>query len=130
MDSEHRHELAQNDLAQWLKTSKSSIAPHLVKIGAAVVILLAIYGVFRWNAYSQGLRQTAAWQSFFDEDYQDLIEKSPSTDAARYARLRLAEINIQDAKAAMLDRRDEATRKFETAHQYLDALISDAGTPV
>ncbi|MGL4513529.1 MAG: hypothetical protein ACRCT8_10595 [Lacipirellulaceae bacterium] len=81
MDSEHRHELQENALANWLTEAFDRVQPMLPAIGVGAVV--AVAGVIGWNSYSSTQESTVAerWRS-----YTLAMEGStPSLDALRDA---------------------------------------------
>jgi hypothetical protein len=119
----------ENDLVRWIRKGWDAIRPHLTTILAVVVALLALWGYFAWRRHSTAVARSAAWTDFFAEDYETVISKHQDTEAARYARMRIAEKAIQEGKTQILSKRSDALKSFEKAEVQLDALISDPGAP-
>jgi hypothetical protein len=128
MESELRHELEQNDLGKLLRDGLPNWRPIAIRVGVGAAIALGVWGAFRWQAHAKSSSETLAWNEFFAEDFDAVLKKNPGTHAARYARLRLAENALQDAKAVILTKREEANTRFEECHKQLDAIVSDAGS--
>jgi tetratricopeptide (TPR) repeat protein len=121
---------AENDLIRWLQQAGDAIRPHLKTILIVVAAALALWAYFAWRNHQTRTQRTAAWNEYFAEDYETVISKYQSTDAALHARMRLAEAAIQEGKANLISKRSDAIRSFEKAEQHLDTIISDGGAPI
>lgn len=125
---EERHH--ENDLIRWLRQGGEAIRPHLTTIAAVVAALLVLWGYFAWQRASADARRTAAWNEFFAEDYDTVISKYQDTDAARYARMRIASSSLQEGKTLLMSKRSEAVKAFEKAEQQFDTVASDSNASI
>lgn len=123
MDSNRRHHLAQNDLANWVITQYEEwIGPNIRWIGWAVLAVLAlIVGVFGYSALN-AKSKAAAWQQYYNALYapeastalENLISSSNGSIADR-ARLTLAQIQLAEASSAMTQDKTQSIEKLDKA---------------
>lgn len=132
MDSNRRHHLAQNDLANWFITQYEEwIQPNMRWIGWAVLAVLAlIVGVFGFSALDAKNKATA-WQQYYSalfsqesaSSLEALVASSNGSIADR-ARLTLAQIRLAEAsneiardKTPALEKLDQAISHFKQVQQ-------------
>src|SRR5688500_5512760 len=119
----------ENDLVRWLRQGADAVRPHLTTIFIVVAAALVLWGYFAWRRHSDRVARSAAWNDYFAEDFEAVISKHQGTEAARFARMRIAENAIIEGRSLILSKRSDALRAFEKAELQLDALISDAEAP-
>jgi hypothetical protein len=99
MDSKHRHELEQNELARWITSQYEDwIRPNRGWLGYAVLGVLAVVAIIMATKQADTWNQAAAWKQFYaalnseqSEIELELIADSTSGVVGVHARLALAE---------------------------------------
>jgi hypothetical protein len=104
MKTERRHELQTNVLADSLSRWIEAAKPYSRAAVAALVALVA--GIFAWSYYTSQARHREAdgWSEYYDafntrdprEGLSDVVERYPGTNVARWARVVLADIQLDD----------------------------------
>lgn len=119
----------ENDLVRWLRQGADAVRPHLTTIFIAVAAALVLWGYFAWRRHTDRVERSAAWNDYFAEDYESVISKHHGTEAARFARMRIAENSIIEGRSLILSKRSDALKAFEKADLQLDALVADPEAP-
>jgi predicted negative regulator of RcsB-dependent stress response len=139
MKTERRHELQTNvlanSLARWIEAAK----PYS-RAALAVVIVVAA-ALFGW-AYlsSQNTRHVAdGWTEFFDavggrnpdprELLRDISTRYSGTMVAQWARLTLADIELDEGTNRLLQDRKPARDELREASQSFQSLLREASHP-
>ncbi len=130
MKSEHRHELAENDLSKLIARI---LDEHLNKIlwgiiAAGFLSALAIYWTkSRSNTQTNAWTQLAAAQSA--EDLEAVADAYPRSAAAYWARLRAADQHLRQGIAQSTRDRPTSDAELELAREGFDSLIQYTGLP-
>lgn len=123
MDSEHRHELQENALADWVAVQIERARPHVPAIiGAAIVGVLGILGLNYWNS-SQADARAEAWRLYSDAmvtgvPSQSLLERA--SDGAHPAVADWSAVTLADMQLL------EATNLFFTDAAATKAALEKA----
>jgi hypothetical protein len=136
MKAEKRHELQQNELADWLGGHIEAAKPYagtiaFVVIGVVVAIGLGIYLTSAGNPAS-----AEAWSdyssAFNDREpavaLNQLAEERPGTSAALWALQSVGDINLAQGSIQLFSDREEAKRmltKAEEAYKKVEAEATD-----
>ncbi|GHT35175.1 hypothetical protein FACS189427_03900 [Planctomycetales bacterium] len=140
MDSNHRRELAQNDLANWLiSIYEDWIEPNARIINAAVlIILLLIIGFFGYN-HIQKQNASAAWQQYYtalnlpdSEATQTALQiiADSGSSISKQSRLTLAQLLLSDAVNGIAVDKVKAVAKLDKAAENFRKLLADRDTAV
>ncbi len=130
MKSEHRHELAENDLSKLLSRV---LDEHLNKILWGIIVAgFAAAAVIFWNRSSANTRsnawtQLAASQSA--EDYEAIADAFPRSEAAVWARLRAADMHLRQGISQSTSDRPTSTDELALAQKGFDSLLKDSSVP-
>ncbi len=127
MKSEHRHELQRNDLGQIALQAKPWMEQHgMTLLGGVVVVLVAIVGWLVWS--SQPPADAEAWNKLNTaqtvDDFGAIADKSPDTLAGAWARLRMAELNLEEGMMKAFTDRELALKDLKRAHEEFDQVLS------
>src|SRR5262245_39969378 len=136
MKAEKRHELEQNELADWLGEQIEAAKPYgptigIVLIGGALAILLAVYLLG-----AGGTASARAWSSYFaalnDRDPELSLEafhkEMPNTPASLWALQSVGDMNLARGSMALFSDREEAKKlldKAEVAFKRVEAETND-----
>lgn len=123
MKSERRHELQENELADWLETSIARVTPHLKTIGGLALAIAVCVGAYAiWKNRAAG-DQRAAWDSFYaaangkdaNEEMLRLADARPTDAAGLWARLYVADASLADGVQNLFSNRTVAKPKLKEA---------------
>lgn len=130
MKSEERHQLEQNELADWLTKLIGRGKQYVPHVAAAVVLLFAVMWVYGLIAASRENKRGEAWRQFFDaqtpEQIEVVSERHPGADLAPYAKLKIAQMLFQDGKAKLFNDRNDAVSKLDKATKAFEEVAAKA----
>jgi len=125
MKSQRRHELEQNELAQWLGETIAKIKPYQnILIGLLVVVLIAGAAYAFWTRKSES-RSQAAWTALFEAmasgdpfQYDDVIEQYPGTRAAECAAVMAGDAHLTYGCDQLFQNKATANQQLRRATEY------------
>ncbi len=132
MDAKHRHELQENELADWLGSTIEHTKPYLPAIIAAVVAL--VVGVVAWGAYSGSRTQSnaEAWRLYSDAMVggmptpallEQAADEATGTAVADWAALTLADSELWQASETFFTDSERAKQSIERAEPLYKNLV-------
>lgn len=128
MKSDHRHHLQQNDLGQLTLRVKPWFEQHGVQFVAAVGAVLVVTAVVVWWLQSSTGRHSAAWSSLplaaTQEKFAETAEKYPGTLPGAWAKLREAEISLEDGISEAFKNRELALANLKRAQEGFEGVLS------
>lgn len=128
MDSQHRHQLQQNDLGQLALKAK----PWLERYGVpvligVVVVLVVVIGVTVW-LNTQSASRSEAWTQLSTaqtvDEYGKVADEFPDTLAGAWAQLRMGELSLETGVAALFTDRELALKDLETAKKEFEKVLA------
>ncbi|MGD9856085.1 MAG: tol-pal system YbgF family protein [Planctomycetaceae bacterium] len=128
MKSQHRHELAQNDLSKilgrWIEKFDERANTILIAI---VVVALIAAGLIFWtrttaNQRENGWIELAACTS--PEDFANVADAFAGSPAGAWARLRAANGFLQEGVRLSLSDRPASNERLEQAREAFESLLS------
>lgn len=127
MKSEHRHELQRNDLGQIALQAKPWLEQYGMQLlGGIVVALVAVVGWLIWS--SQPPADAEAWNKLNTaqtvDDFGAIADKAPDSLAGAWARLRMAELNLEEGMMKAFTDRELALKDLKRAHEDFDQVLS------
>jgi hypothetical protein len=136
MDSKHRHELEQNELAKWIIAQYEDwIRPNSGWLGYAVVAVLVVVAVILGTARVNTWNRHAAWKQYYAALYSEqadaeleAIAQSSSGIIGVYARLALAQRQLTEGSSQVsIDKTLSIVvlEKAITSFQYVQKATSD-----
>ncbi len=128
MKSEHRHELAENDLSKILGRWVQKLDEHQNTIlSVAVVIALIAAGIIYWTRMSR-FEQTSGWAqltaSTSPEDFINVAEAHAGSTVGDWARLRAADGFLQEGVRLSISDRPASNERLEQAQEAYQALTT------
>ena len=133
MKRERRHELHTNALAQWLADTIEAIKPHantIVLVVCAAALVFA--GVSWWRWYSASASQQT-WDALARAinspsaagALDDLVEKYPGSEAARWAAVLAADSYLRDGCDQVLTSKEIANQQLQKAVDHYVTVLED-----
>ncbi|MDR0610154.1 MAG: hypothetical protein LBG58_08600 [Planctomycetaceae bacterium] len=134
MDSDRRHQLAQNELAQWLTTQYEEwLKPNAYWIGGGAIVILVLLGAFFSSSGLSEWNKAQIWNGYYNaihsenstEALQLLVETSKGT-IAEQARLTLAQIQLGEGCHLLLTDKSKAIGSLEKSVEQFQILQKNA----
>lgn len=126
MKSEHRHELQRNDLGQIALRAKPWFEQHGMQALVALVIGLIVVAIAIYWA-SQPKPDAAGWGRLTSaqsvDEYGGVADKYPDSLAGTWARLRMAELNLEDGILALFTDRELGLKDIKKAQDDFEAVL-------
>lgn len=134
MKSEHRHELAENDLSKLLGNWMQQLDEHQNTIlSVAVVVALVAAGLIYWTRMSN-FERSSGWAQLTatsaPDDFANIAEAHEGTTIGEWARLRAADGFLQEGIRLSISDRPASTERLEQAQAAYQALTSPGTLPV
>lgn len=136
MDSQHRHELHQNDLGKLTNQAVPFFEQHAWQILGGLVAVAAAIGIGAFF-YTQNLAtKTDSWTQLDKVlhqpnssagDYAAIADKHPGTSAAAWARLKEAEEYLKSGFEALYTNKELSQSEFKSAQEALLKLSRGEG---
>jgi hypothetical protein len=127
MDSEHRHQLQQNDLGQLAAQAVPWLTQYGAQalIGIAVAMVVLIGGAVWWSTTEAA--DEAAWSKIASAETVDefgaVADKYSGTLPAAWAHLRSGELNLESGVAAMFRDRELALKDLASAKGEFEQVL-------
>lgn len=133
MKSEHRHELAENDLSKLLARWGAEFDKHANTIlSVLIVIALVAAGIIYWTRTSAAT-SAAGWTDLTRagtaEDFQNVAEDYSGTPVALWATLRAGDGFLREGIRLSLTDRTASDERLTQARDSYDALLKNATAP-
>lgn len=101
MKSEERHKLHENALAKWLIGVVESVAPYTNAILAVVLLVVVVFGVWRWWQSQSAHAAANAWDDLYSAiasndtgALDQIVEQNRGADVAYWAAILAADMHI------------------------------------
>lgn len=129
MKTERRHELAKNDLADWIGDRIEELKPYSTAIWATVLaVVVGVFAIVYWSRKTEAQLERT-WDSYFNarseptpEGLRSVAEAYPDTPAGLWARLTLADVQLSKGVNDLFEDRadgEEALKEAVEAYQYV-----------
>jgi len=133
MKSKRRHELEQNELADWLGAVVAGIRPYQNLI-LAVVLILAIGGaVYAWWARQSSTKTTEAWDQVYAAldsgsvlQLGAVADKYPNTSAGHWAAVVDADQHLAYGCNLLFSNKASANEELRKALQYYSIVLDQS----
>jgi hypothetical protein len=132
MKGQRRHELEQNELADWMANLIEAVKPYsnLIFGGVLILVILGI-GITFWAHRSRA--QTArAWEDFQSAlskrdpaELDDVAKHYPGTDAAHWARVVLGDYRLREGCNELFKSRAGAKEELRKATNLYDSVLDE-----
>jgi len=137
MKSEHRHELAENDLEVFINKTRARFAEAMelhgnrIMLWASLVLLLIAAFVFYKN--NSGSANAEGWSALTSaqnaEDLASVADSYKKTPVGQWAKLRVGEQYMQSGLTLMFTDREAGKADLEEAQNAFNELLNDSKTP-
>ncbi|HZN36781.1 MAG TPA: tetratricopeptide repeat protein [Pirellulaceae bacterium] len=136
MKAERRHELQQNELADWLGEKIEALKPQATQIAIVVLAVVVLVVAGTWYFGTEDHASARSWSDFFGamnqpRDSEKLLEKlsidKPGTAPGMWAMMTLADTSAEQGGRAMFTDRPEAQKllnKAETSYKAVEAAAT------
>lgn len=133
MKTERRHELATNDLADWLGDKIEELKPYSTAIwGTILAVVAVIFAFIYWSRNSEA-RLERTWDSYFNasrenapEDLKSVAETYPEAPAGLWARLTLADMRLTSGVDALFNDHQASQEALKEAIEAYEFVIKHA----
>jgi hypothetical protein len=133
MKSEHRHELAENDLSKAINRLLEKAEPHSNKILLAalvvtVVVVAVVYGVKSTSgSRSAGFAELTGCET--GDCFENVADEYPETAVGVWARLRAAEMYLADGIQTSTTNRNVSSDSLHKAKEAFDQVLKGDNIP-
>lgn len=133
MKSEHRHELAENDLGKILNRWLQKIEPHsnkilLAALALTVVIVAVVYGMKSASVgKSAGFTELA--KASTAAEFQNVADDFPDSLVGTWARLRSAEEFLDEGIRLSITNRSGSDDSLNNAREAFDKVLKSKSVP-
>lgn len=133
MKTERRHELATNDLADWIGDKFEELKPYSTAIWATVlaVFVLIFAGVY-WSRKSEAQLE-AGWDLYFQArtqetigELRDVADGDPKSPAGLWARSTLGDRRLSEGVNLQFEDRAEAQQALTDAVEAYEFVLNNA----
>jgi hypothetical protein len=133
MKSEHRHELAENDLSKLLARWGAEFDKHANTILTVLIVLaLVAAGIIYWTRTSAAT-SAAGWTDLTRagtaEDYQNVAEDYAGTQVAQWALLRAGDGFLREGIRLSLTDRTASQERLSQAKDSYNSLLKNTSAP-
>jgi len=137
MKSERRHELQQNELADWLGEKIEALKPHATQIALGAVLLAVVIFGLAWYLGGDDSLAARNWERYFaavnqprdrEQALQKVVTTSPGSPAALWAQMAIGDQSAAEGARAMFSDRPEAQKlltRAEVAYKAAEAGAKD-----
>jgi hypothetical protein len=133
MKSEHRHELAENDLSKLIDHSRDRIEPYrnsiLICLLVATVLIIGGIVVYRTQASRSMVGATELAEAKTPDQYDAVAKQFPGTETGLWARLRAGEGHLREGIRLSLTNRSASNESLDQAQQSLEQVLKAENVP-
>ncbi len=129
MKSEHRHELQRNDLKEIALRAKPWFEQHGMQalvglVVALVMIAIGVYWINQPKPDAPGWGRLTSAQTV--DEYGAVADKYADSLAGVWARLRMAELNLEDGILALFTDRELGLKDVKRAQEDFEAVLKSS----
>jgi hypothetical protein len=133
MKSEHRHELAENDLSKILSRWLQKVEPHSNKILLAALILTVVVIAVVYGMKSATVNQSAGFADLAKAqtaaEFQNVADDYPDSLVGTWARLRSAEEFLDEGIRLSVSNRSGSNDSLENSREAFDKVLKTPDVP-
>jgi tetratricopeptide (TPR) repeat protein len=136
MKSEERHKLQQNELADWLAKTITTIKPYQnAIISGIIVLILAVIFLTWWNSESS-TQAGSTWRQYVEAisagdtgALEKVAEDNPHSQASAAADLAAADIKLFQGCNMLFENKTTANQELSKAAELYQRVIDQAKSP-
>lgn len=133
MKTERRHELATNDLADWIGDKVEELKPYSTAIWATVLaVLVLIFAAVYWSRKSEA-KLEQGWDRYFQarsqeslDELRDVADADPKSPAGLWARSTLGDRQLSEGVNLLFEDRSEAQQALSDAVEAYEYVLKNA----
>jgi hypothetical protein len=137
MKTERRHELQENELANWLAEKLDWLRPYSKAIlGVLLLAVVALMVVSYMRGRSERMRE-AGWAAYFEamagrspEAFEEVANTYPGTSAAGWAMQRAADLYLDESLQQLFQDRDAAQQSVDAARELYQKILDTSNDPM
>jgi hypothetical protein len=133
MKTERRHELATNELADWLGDTIERVKPYSTAITGTVLACALLAGAYVYYTRTSASKIEAGWSQYFDaldegnpEALRGVADEYATTPAGHWSRLSLADSMLAKGVQQLFEDRDAAEESLKEAVAGYTEVIKQA----
>lgn len=131
MKSDHRHELQQNELGKLTRKLLPWFEQYGMQVVWGLAVVLVVVGVALWWTTTSSQAGSAGWTKLAKlsgqetpDELADVAEKYSDSLAGVWARLRAAELNLENGVMAAFNDRELALTDLERAKSDFEKVLA------
>jgi hypothetical protein len=131
MKTERRHELAKNDLADWMGDKIEELKPYSTAIWGTVFAAIAVVlAIVYWSRKSEA-QSERTWDSYFNarnepDSLRNVAEAYPKSPAGLWSRLTLGDLQLAKGVDALFEDRTGGQEALKEAAEAYEFVIHNA----
>lgn len=133
MKSEHRHELAENDLSKILTRALEKAEPHSNKILVAALVVTVVVVAVVYGMRSAGGDRSAGFAELTGcetgDCFENVADEYPDSPVGMWARLRAAEQYLDDGIRTSTSNRNASRDSLQRAKDAFDRVLKGENVP-
>lgn len=137
MKSEERHKLHENALAKSLIGVVESIAPYANAILAVILLVVVVFGVWRWWQSQSAYAAANAWDDLYravasndTAGLDRIVEQNQGTEVASWAAILSADMHLASGCQDLFTNKATAGQELGKAVEKYMQVRSESRTPV
>lgn len=137
MKSQHRHELQTNELGRVADKVAHDLGGFFERYGNKIMIAICVVSLAAslaiYKVRSDRGNETAAWRDLAlsrkPEEFRDVWERHPDTQAALWARVHEGEARLGEGIQSLFSNVESGTKQLKEAREALQAVLDQKGAP-
>lgn len=137
MKSERRHELQQNELADWIGKSYESARPYGNLILALVALVLLVAAAWIWWSRQASAGQAETWNKLYQAqlngnpaEMMEVAENHPNTDVGHWAAVIAGDIYLANGCEQLFTNKATAAQELRKAVDSYLAVLNESQIPM
>jgi len=137
MKGQRRHELKQNDLADWLAGVFQTVKPYQNAILGVVVLAVVGTAAYAWWSRQSSARAAAGWDDFYTAissgnpaKFDRLIEQYPDTPVAQHAAVVAGDLHLAYGCNMLFVNKASANQELRKAVEHYLTVLGQSPKPM
>lgn len=136
MKTERRHELENNELAEWLTVTIERVRPYSRALLAGVIAVAVLIFGMGFVRQRRATQRTEAWNAFFTavntmqtEPLNEVVTQYAGSEVGLWAELRLADLQLAEGTDLLFTNRPAALDELRSAEEHYTSVRDQADNP-